>query len=178
VHRTIVALTLVGLVGCGGSRMMDSQDLLEHSERFVGMWLVDQPTHATYEATFYDLQGSGDLLEVHSIDLGGHLQYLGETGRVTDPSGAVSCLFGSSWHSRDDATLVILGECSDDFAREIVLGFQADASANAGYPGATVKIGDVGGEVGWQHAGFEWAFHKCPADADPFADPFEHFACQ
>ena len=33
----------------------------EQDARFVGMWLVDQPTHALYEATYYTFEASGAL---------------------------------------------------------------------------------------------------------------------
>jgi hypothetical protein len=133
--------------------------------RFVGTWMVDQPTHATYEATFYTFESDGTLLQGTSHDWGGHLERHGETGSVAraetfDPA----CTFGEKWHSENESTLVIAGDCSDGTPRDIVLGFDDDPSNNAEWGGATVKIVSVGGETDWVHDNWPWMFRKCGAE--------------
>ena len=164
--RMIFASVLISVLGCGADEIFHTQN---HNQRFVGLWMIDQPTHATYEATFYDLRPDGAVSVVHSIDLGGHLAVLGEVGAVMNPSGQVVCTFGDRWHSKDDAILVLNGDCSDRSAREIALFFSSAASRNA--VGAQVAIETVGGETGWNHPGFPWAFRHCPDGADPVSNP-------
>ena len=143
----------------------------EHDPRFVGLWIVEQPFHALYEATWYDFRADGTLITGHTTpeSCTPHLERHCVTGSVGNCktqtcTPETTCVFGEAWHSLDDATLVIDGECSDGVAREIVLGFTTDAAANTG--GAQVDVVEVGGEPTWIHDNWEWSFRKCPAGTD------------
>jgi hypothetical protein len=143
-----------------GEPPVDPAPPSEHDARFVGLWIVDQPYHATYEATYYELVSDGTLLEGSSVVWGGPNV---PTGRVAKMGTDLVCSFGSAWFSLDPSTLVIVGDCSDGQPREIVLGFNADPSSNASDAGVTIL--SVGGETDWHHPWPEWRFRKCPAGA-------------
>lgn len=155
------------LAACGGSGGGGG----EGSGRFVGEWMIDQPFHAGYEASWYVFRADGRLEHVRDCAYGGPVP----TGFVTDASGETSCLFDGTWWAPDHDTLAIDGVCSDDFAREIRLGFPTDAAGNAG--GQTdVQVVSVGGETGWVHDVFAWRWTIClestcePALAAPACD--------
>ena len=103
---------------------------------FTGLWLVDQPYHALYEATYYNFRPTGELLQGLSIGVDGHLQEHGETGSVARPSGEPSCTFGDTWWNLDAFTVVILGTCSDQVFREISMRFERS-------PGLGVDLGET-----------------------------------
>lgn len=146
----------------------------QHSARFVGLWAVEQPYHAAYEVTRYDFQATGALVVLDSWPDGcsGHLSEHCVTGSVSDcvaePDNVWceaerTCVFGDRWHSEDDQTLVIEGQCTDGISRDIVLHFGNDPSQNA-ESGADVTLLTVDGQTGWSHNGWEWAFRKCQDD--------------
>ncbi|MBA3453390.1 MAG: hypothetical protein H0T42_09895 [Deltaproteobacteria bacterium] len=150
----------------------------EHDARFVGLWAVEQPLHALYEVTYYAFGSDGTLHAVVSdpADCGGHLREHCVTGSVancvpTEPqsrcTGAITCVFGGEWFSRGSSTLVIVGDCSDDTAREIVIEMAADASSNTGWGGAGGTLTSVGGSDGWSHDNWDWSFRKCRAGSVP-----------
>ena len=135
----------------------------ERADRFVGLWMVDQPYHAGYEATFYALSADGQLRVVDSFGVGygpNPGQFL--TG-VVAPSfqSSLQCVFGSTWRSAEAKRLFITGDCTDGTGREIELSFESPASQNAAPEGATVSLISVGGEPGWLHPDFDWRFKKC-----------------
>ena len=145
----------------------------EHDPRFVGWWIVEQPTHALYEATHYELRADGELVVGATIpdDCSGHLARHCVTGSVANcvPRGTESrceseltCVFGREWWSLDANRLVILGACSDERARQIVIEMNSDASSNAS-GGAGARLISVDGEQAWSHDNWDWAFRKCPA---------------
>jgi hypothetical protein len=155
----IAPLLLVLLAGCperDASWIEDPPGELE--PRFVGEWMVDQPAHALYEASWYRFGEDGLLELTDSCTAGGPADY--QTGIVQNDALTVSCLFGAAWASAGDSTLVIDGECNDGRGREIVLGFRGDASGNAA--GLTqVDVLSVGGETDWAHHFPEWRWMKC-----------------
>lgn len=169
------------LVACsGGADEPDPVDppTREHHARFVGLWAVEQPSHALYEVTYYDLRADGAVVVGPSEppDCSGHLDRHCVTGSVArclpqEPGGRCiaepSCTFGDTWWSLGASTLVIVGDCSDGTPREIVIELAADASGNAGWGGAGGTLVTVGGETGWSHDNWEWLFRKCPEGTGP-----------
>ena len=149
-------------------------DAVQHDARFVGLWAVEQPFHAAFEVTYYDFQADGTLVTEGSLpeNCAGHLRVHCVTGTVSDcvvdPTMTwcepeTTCIFGERWHTNDDQTLVIEGECTDDVTRNIVLQFNGDSSQNSQF-GITPNLLTVGAQTGWAHNGWEWAFRKCPED--------------
>jgi hypothetical protein len=125
-------------------------------ERFVGEWKVDQPFHALYEASWYLFHEGGQLEHLRDCSFGGPVP----TGFVSDAGGSLRCQFGDRWSAPDADTLVIEGACSDGHERDIVLGFPEDTTADAtGQP--AIEVVSVGGQVGWGHFTWDWAWQKC-----------------
>ena len=144
-----------------------------HAARFVGLWAVEQPNHALYEVTYYRLADTGAVTIGPSDppDCGTHLERHCVTGSVArcTPAppqdsclGTPTCVFGDRWSSQGDRTLVIAGVCSDQVARDVVIQLPADASHAAQWGGAGATVLTVGGEPGWAHDNWSWAFRKCP----------------
>jgi hypothetical protein len=149
-----------------------------HDSRFAGLWAVEQPLHALYEVTYYDFGTDGTLHAVVSDPAGctGHLSEHCVTGSVANcvpaPGSSscestISCVFGDEWFSRSSSTLVIVGTCSDLTSREIVIEMNADPSANTEWGGSGAGLVTVGGDTGWSHDNWDWAFRKCRAGTDP-----------
>jgi hypothetical protein len=148
----------------------------DHHERFVGRWVVEQPTHALYEATYYTFEADGTLATGGSFpaDCSGHLSKHCVTGSVancvpdagTPCESDLTCVFGSEWYSLDASTLIIEGDCSDGAAREIRIALASDTSSNTQWGGAGGTLVSVDGEVGWSHDNWDWVFRKCPAGTD------------
>jgi hypothetical protein len=146
----------------------------QHDARFVGVWAVEQPYHAAYEVTYYDFQADGTLVVGSSWpeNCTGHLEAHCVTRSVAncvpEPNtmgceAARTCVFDDRWHSNDDQTLVIKGQCSDGVARDIILEFNVDSSQNAS--ATAVSLLTVDGDVEWAHNNWEWSFRKCLDDA-------------
>lgn len=149
----------------------------EHDARFHGLWIVEQPYHALYEATFYDFRPDGALVTGASIpaDCSGHLAPHCVTGSVArcepEEPGArctseLTCVFGAEWYSLSDRRLVIVGACADGLARPIVIDLAPGAAGNAEPAGAGGELVSVGGDPAWSHDNWEWSFRKCPS-SDP-----------
>lgn len=150
----------------------------EHHARFVGLWAVEQPSHALYEVTYYDLAADGRVTVGPSDppDCTAHLERHCVTGSVArctpaEPGGfcqgAPTCLFGDRWHSQGERVLVFAGVCSDQVARDIVIQLEPDTGGNTGWGGAGGTLVSVGGETGWSHDNWPWAFRKCPPGTTP-----------
>jgi hypothetical protein len=137
-------------------------DLPQGNGRFVGLWLVDQPTHALYELTFYELRADGVLRTGRADPPGctGHLRKHCVTGSVASADMARSCVFSDRWSAPDERTLVIRGRCSDGKDRDIALDFTSPP-ARDGTSGADVEVKTVGGETGWVHDNWPWRFLRC-----------------
>jgi hypothetical protein len=146
----LVPVVLAGCAGPGAGHETDA--------RFVGEWMIDQPLHATYEASWYRFHDGGELEHLRDCSFGGPVP----TGFVNQMDDAVRCHFASTWSAAEPETLVIDSVCTDDRAREIVLGFPTDTSANATGQSA-VEVVAVDGETGWGHAPWMWVWHKCGA---------------
>ncbi len=123
--------------------------------RFQGRWFVDQPTHATYEVTIYDLVADGRVVEVCS---GGEPSRT-PTGHVTREVDGLRCVFTGPWASIDARQLAIDCFGDDSVARTVVLGFTWSGDAPE-----EVRVVKVDGEeTGWSHAPFEWRWLPCAA---------------
>jgi hypothetical protein len=154
-------LLLVALVGCSSQGTSNDPSNVEHDPQFQGWWIVDQPFHALYESTLYEFQPDGTLVTGASNpnDCSGHLAAHCVTGSVANcvPTngvdhceGAVSCVFGTEWHSLDSTHVSIAGTCSDGQARDIEIEMTADP-----------QVLSVGGQTGWSHDNWAWSFRKC-----------------
>lgn len=150
----VVSLLQVVLAGC--AERSTAGDPRETSDRFAGEWMVDQPFHALYEASWYFFHDGGQVEHLRDCSFGGEVP----TGVVSDASDSLRCQFGDRWSAPDADTLVIDGACSDGRPREIVLGFPADTTANAVGQSA-IEVISVGGDHGWAHSQWEWAWQKC-----------------
>ncbi len=138
----------------------------QHHANFVGLWRVDQPMHALYEATLYDFRANGELITVETLTLGGQDEdyVTGTVARLEDPAceglncpTSVVCRFGNHWYSLGEQRLVIEGGCSDGLMREIVLDITPFSDAAA----FNVEIVSVGSESGWAHLDWDWSWARC-----------------
>jgi hypothetical protein len=142
----------LGLAALGCAPAENTTELETWFDRFSGQWLVDQPYHAGYEATFYQMHEGGSLTMENSV------WNTEPTGTVYNPDSNLSCRFGDRWHSPNSATLAIAGECDDAIAREIVLGFSADPANDSN--DARAFVISVDGDPGWYHNQSEWRFFR------------------
>jgi hypothetical protein len=130
---------------------------------FGGGWIIDQPFHALYEASFYRLAPDGRVELVASTPSGctGHLERFCETGHVSPPNESVLCRFGGgTWEEREPLELSITTTCDDGQTRTVVLDFSRFDPVVGGAP----KILEVSGQKGWRHASWDWFFRRCEAD--------------
>ncbi len=135
----------------------------QHYENFVGLWLVDQPMHALYEATLYDLKSNGRIQVVESFpkDWSTGTVGLPPSPECNSPDCArITCRFGDHWHSQSPELLVIAATCSDAKDRDIVMHVDFIG------PYAAVDIVSVGGEPGWDHLDWSWMWRKCASRED------------
>jgi hypothetical protein len=150
VHMRAVFLLAIVLASCA-----EYSDGLA-TERFAGEWMIEQPSHATYEASWYRFHDGGQLEHLRDCAFGGQVP----TGFVTDAADSLRCVFGDRWTAADAETIVIDGACDDGIDRDIVLGFPSDTSGNASGQTA-IDVRSVGGDVGWLHSPWDWVWHKC-----------------
>lgn len=132
---------------------------------FGGGWLIEQPLHALYEASYYRFEGDGNIELVASTppDCTGHLERFCETGHVSPPNGTLLCRFGGGrWSEVSERVVAIEAVCDDGVAREVVLDFAEVDPATWGTP----RIVAVDGEEGWAHASWDWTFRRCEADLE------------
>jgi hypothetical protein len=165
--RLLPVLVPLLLTGCPGRITVDPPETTgeppetngeppQMHERFVGEWKVDQPFHALYEASWYLFHEGGQLEHLRDCSFGGPVP----TGFVSDAGDSLRCQFGERWSAPDANTLVIEGACSDGHERDIVLGFPEDTTADATGQSA-IEVVSVGGEAGWGHFMWDWAWQKC-----------------
>lgn len=132
---------------------------------FEGGWLIEQPLHALYEASFYRFERDGrvELLASTPPDCTGHLERYCETGHVSPPSGTLLCRFGGGrWSEVSERVVAIEAVCDDGVSRVVVLDFEELDPATWGTP----RIVSVDGEEGWVHASWDWTFRRCEADLE------------
>lgn len=122
---------------------------------FQGVWAVEQPFHALYEATVYELTPDGRLIEHETVTLGTQEKGF-VTGTVASNADGTRCTFGGGWHSEGSLRLVIDGVCADDVPRDIALDFPDTDPALGLVPQVSVD-----GDPDWDHDGFGWSWRKC-----------------
>lgn len=129
--------------------------------RFDGWWRIDQPAHAGYEATAYEFQPGGVLVEGDSQSFGSGQVPVGRVAHCVELSSesqclefGVECLFGTRWQADGDV-LTINGECSDGHDRDILLTFQPIESD---YMEPHVDV--VPGQT-WRHNDSQWRWARC-----------------
>ncbi len=153
-------------------------DVSDATDAWAGLWLIDQPSHALYEATIYDFRPDGTLVEVRSEFLGGGIDEPPEVGFVArcekreietrescEPDGTCeqreyeycaewgpTCFFGERWSALSADEIYIQGECSDDQSRMLEFEFSGER-----YAPAVIR---VEGEE-WEHNSFEWRWSRC-----------------
>ncbi len=154
---------------------MDVADVGEvEAGPFVGGWLIDQPFHAAYEASYYRFEADGRITVVASspADCLGHLERFCETGHVSPPDGSILCRFGGgTWEEVNPLELAITNTCDDGVERTVLLDFTTFDGEAGGAP----DIVEVDGRKGWRHTSWEWFFRRCEADLQ-FG--FEPVRCQ
>lgn len=176
----ISTLLVAACSGGGGGPSPADVDapVAEHHARFVGLWALEQPEHALYEVTYYALAADGAVTIGPSepADCSGHLArhcVTGSVARCTPEApgetcaGAPTCVIGDRWHSAGDHVVVFAGVCSDGVARDLAIELAADASHDTAWGGAGGTLLTVGGEPGWSHDNWTWAFRKCPTGTTP-----------
>lgn len=132
---------------------------------FEGGWLIEQPLHALYEASYYRFERDGrvELVASTPADCTGHLERFCETGHVSPPNGNLLCRFGGGrWSELSERVLAIDSVCEDGVSRVVVLDFTELDPATWGTP----RIVEVDGEEGWVHASWDWTFRRCEADLE------------
>jgi hypothetical protein len=152
-------------------------------DAIVGLWLVDQPYHAGYEASWYDFKADGSLVEVKSESFG-HEVPTGTVGRCEEWSpqnddhcaefdnagecmeyypryctiwSEESCTFGDAWWATAAGSLTIASVCNDGTERDIVFDMAALLEGDAEAP----LVVSVGGEEGWFHNMWDWRWLRC-----------------
>ncbi len=131
------------------------------ASRFEGRWLVDQPFHAGYEATLYELTSDGRFIERCGGSAPGGGRPSGAppapVGVVERASDGMRCELVGPWSSREETELAVEGFCDDSVARTVVLDFVWDVDRPV-----SVEVQKVDGEVeGWSHPGFRWRWLPC-----------------
>jgi hypothetical protein len=125
---------------------------------FVGLWVIEQGVPTQYQATLYELQAGGDLLEHDTFDFGPPPYEGFVTGTVERAAGDVRCSFEQRWQADGARELRVDGHCTDMVTRSIVLAFPAGDELQ----GLAPSIATVAGESeGWVHSGNAWTFRKC-----------------
>ncbi|MCA9608513.1 MAG: hypothetical protein KC619_23070 [Myxococcales bacterium] len=122
---------------------------------FEGVWLVDQPFHALYEATRYELAPDGRFIEECSISFGDPAAI--PVGQVARTADGLRCELVGPWSSLRPEVLAIEGYCDDSVRRTVVLDVVWDGDR----PSAVTLQKVDGEETGWEHPGFEWRWLPC-----------------
>ena len=128
---------------------------------FVGWWVVEQPTHALYEATLYELLPEGELVEHDTYLLGGEPYEGYVTGTVANADSSVRCDFRGPWTSDGARGLQLGSECTDGQERTVQLAFPEGDATTGLIPTVESVGGEDGGEDGWAHRDFDWSWRKC-----------------
>ena len=124
---------------------------------FVGLWVIEQSAPPEYQATLYELQQGGDLLEHDTFDLNPPPYEGYVTGTVAAAGTGLRCAFGARWQSEDARRLRVDSRCSDGIDRSVMLAFPEGDEMT----GLVPAIESVAGEPGWMHEDRAWIFRKC-----------------
>lgn len=143
---------------------IDEPETPDYNAQWAGIWRVDQPHHALYEATWYEFRSDGTLLELQTEYLEGdnlmEIGFVSRCNRFSDASNSSptclewspTCTFGQTWSAPDENTLIISGECSDNQDRLIKLTFDP----NTEQPTEIMVENEE-----WVHNGFQWQWTRC-----------------
>jgi hypothetical protein len=133
-------------------------DVDTQSPLFVGLWVIEQGSPAEYQATLYELQAGGDLLQHDTFDFAPPPYEGFVTGTVERAAGDVRCSFEQRWRADAARALRVDARCTDGVTRSIVLAFPEGDELQ----GIAPAVASVAGErEGWAHAGHAWTFRKC-----------------
>jgi hypothetical protein len=151
-----VCLLIIFLIGFSNS--FQNNDAQQFNSRFVGLWLIDQPYHALYEANLYRFNSDGSIELLNQRPSGYH------TGTICSKSLDKSCTFGDQWYSQGPDTLYIRLNCSDSLPREATLLFPDSINSNCQngdiWCGEPVSI-FIQQDTSWHHCDFQWRWIKC-----------------
>ena len=151
-----VCLLIISLIGFSYS--LQKSDTQQFNNRFVGLWLVDQPYHALYEANLYRFNSDG------SIELLNQRPYGYHTETICSKSLDKSCTFGDQWYSQGPDTLYVRMNCSDSLIRDATLVFPDSIHTNCQNPdiwcGEPVSI-FIQQDTSWHHCDFQWRWIRC-----------------
>lgn len=186
-RRWSALVLLAGLMGCGaelpwaagpGDGEYGWALEVERHERFIGTWLIDQPTHALYEATVYKLAANGDVGIVDAFPDGyetGRVRALDPACEGEDPWACeplASCTFRGPWNSSGPERLFMGAACDDGQMRTVELTFAEDVGTDTS--GVAVEIERVGNwRTTVEHDGPPWHFARCAEEGaeDPSGWP-------
>lgn len=149
-------LLIISLIGFSYS--LQKIDAQQFNNRFVGLWLIDQPYHALYEANLYRFNANGSIDLLNQRPAGYH------TGTICFKSLDTSCTFGDQWHSQGPDTLYIRLNCSDSLVRDAILVFPDSIHTNCQNPyiwcGEPSSV-SVQQDTSWHHCDFQWRWIRC-----------------
>jgi hypothetical protein len=156
--------------GAGGAQTPDidadaGTDLGPGAELFSGLWVIDQPSHALYEATLYEL-GDDGLIGVHDTMLLGAEPWPDYvTGSVENTERSLRCVFEGRWLSLGPRVIELEARCTDAAIRPVQIELPEDQEPAIGISAVVLS---VGGESGWDHRDWPWSWRKCASrDACP-----------
>lgn len=156
--------------GAGGAQTPDvdadaGTDLGPGEALLSGLWVIDQPSHALYEATLYEL-GDDGLIGVHdSMLLGAEPWPNYVTGSVENTDGSLRCVFEGRWQSLGPRVIELEARCTDATSRSVQVDLPEDQDPATGVNAVVLS---VGGESGWDHRDWPWSWRKCESrDACP-----------
>jgi hypothetical protein len=131
---------------------------VQYNNRFVGVWLIEQPYHALYEANLFRFNSNGSIELTKQLPAGDY------TGTVCSISSGKSCVFGNQWYSLGPDTLVISSHCDDSVKREITLLFPDSNHTECQNPyiwcGEPILI-SYQNDTSWNHCDFQWRWIRC-----------------
>jgi hypothetical protein len=132
---------------------------------FEGLWVIDQPSHALYEATLYEL-GADGLIGVHETMLLGAEPWPDYvTGSVENADSSVRCVFEGAWRSLEPRVVELETRCTDAAVRPVRIELPEDQDPATGVSAVVLSAGD---ESGWDHRDWPWSWRKCETrDACP-----------
>lgn len=133
-------------------------EIAEGNALFTGLWVIDQPTHALYEATLYELTADGTIT-VHDTMLLGAEPWPGYvTGSVENADRSVRCVFEGRWQSLEARGVELDARCTDATTRTVQVELPADQDPATGVSAVVLS---VNGESGWDHRDWPWSWRKC-----------------
>lgn len=169
--KSILILTLLApfFGSCALSHSIETGDDGEHDGRFVGDWIISGPPRGGFEMTIYRFSPDGSLRPVVSAQASGPIPtgIIGTLGFMEENRG---CLFGDTWQSDGERTLLVNLRCGDLEWIGGLLTLVGETSAGRveysfdeggrNTQGAGLTIAEVQSEIGAEAIGFvNWA--KC-----------------